>query len=106
MSYKKFAPPHAKIYTISIYNIFRFWSRSRGKSVVGKTTLLKIIGLLEAPVKGQVKIIGRSVEGLGGDELSRMRLHHIGFIFQFFNLLPSLTVLEKLELPLALAGAK
>jgi len=76
----------------------------RGKSGVGKTTLLKIIGLLETPNKGEVKLLGRNVNGLSDDEKSELRLHYIGFVFQFFNLIPSLTVLENIELPLALAG--
>ena len=77
----------------------------RGKSGVGKTTLLKIAGLLETPDKGKVKLFGRVVNGLSDYEKSELRPHHIGFVFQFFNLIPSLTVLENIELPLALAGA-
>ncbi len=76
----------------------------RGKSGVGKTTLLKIVGLLETPDEGEVKLLGRTVNGLGDDGKSELRLHHIGFVFQFFNLIPTLTVLENIELPLALAG--
>jgi putative ABC transport system ATP-binding protein len=76
----------------------------RGKSGVGKTTLLKIVGLLLQPDKGEVKLFGRAVNGLRDDEVSEPRLHRIGFVFQFFNLIPSLTVLENIELPLALAG--
>jgi len=76
----------------------------RGKSGVGKTTLLKIMGLLEPPDEGEVKFFGRTVNNLSDEEKSDIRLHHIGFIFQFFNLIPSLTVLENIELPLALAG--
>jgi putative ABC transport system ATP-binding protein len=76
----------------------------RGKSGAGKTTLLKIMGLLEDPDKGEVKLFGRTVNGLSDDEKSELRLHRIGFVFQFFNLIPSLTVLENVELPLALAG--
>ena len=76
----------------------------RGKSGVGKTTLLKVIGLLEAPDKGEVKLLGRTTNCLSDDEKSELRLHHIGFVFQFFNLVPSLTVVENIELPLALAG--
>jgi putative ABC transport system ATP-binding protein len=76
----------------------------RGKSGVGKTTLLKIIGLLETPDKGEVNLLGRNVNGLSDNEKSEIRLHYIGFVFQFFNLIPSLTVLENIELPLALAG--
>ncbi|MEM2632221.1 MAG: ABC transporter ATP-binding protein [Candidatus Bathyarchaeia archaeon] len=78
----------------------------RGKSGVGKTTLLRIIGLLENPDAGEVKILGRRVSELNDDERSNLRLRAIGFIFQFFNLIPSLTVLENIELPLALAGVK
>jgi len=76
----------------------------RGKSGVGKTTLLKIVGLLEPPTQGEVKLLGKQVHKLGDNEKSNIRLNHIGFIFQFFNLLPSLTVHENIELPLALAG--
>jgi putative ABC transport system ATP-binding protein len=77
----------------------------RGKSGVGKTTLLKLVGLLEEPNRGEVKLFGRTANRLSDNEKSELRLHHIGFVFQFFNLIPSLTVLENIELPLALAGA-
>ena len=76
----------------------------RGKSGVGKTTLLKIIGLLEPPSEGEVKLLGKNVQKLNDNEKSNIRLNHIGFIFQFFNLIPSLTTIENIELPLALAG--
>jgi len=76
----------------------------RGKSGAGKTTLLKIMGLMERPDSGELLISGRNVSELSDEEMSRIRLHDIGFVFQFFNLIPSLTVLENLELPLALAG--
>jgi len=76
----------------------------RGKSGTGKTTLLKIIGLLEPPDKGEVRLFGKTVNGLSDNEKSNVRLHHIGFVFQFFNLIPSLTVMENIELPLALSG--
>jgi len=78
----------------------------RGKSGVGKSTLLRIIGLLESPSKGDVKLFGKQVNGLNDEQKSDLRLHSIGFIFQFFNLIPSLTVLENIELPLALAGVR
>lgn len=78
----------------------------RGKSGVGKSTLLRIIGLLESPNKGTVKLFGKSVSELTDEQKSSLRLHSMGFIFQFFNLIPSLTVLENIELPLALAGVK
>jgi len=76
----------------------------RGKSGAGKTTLLKIIGLLESPDDGKLKIFGHDAERLSDDEKSNLRLHYIGFVFQFFNLIPSLTIFENVELPLALAG--
>jgi putative ABC transport system ATP-binding protein len=76
----------------------------RGRSGAGKTTLLKIVGLLEEPDRGEVRVFGRVAKMLSDDEKSKLRLHSIGFIFQFFNLIPSLTVLENIELPLALAG--
>jgi len=76
----------------------------RGKSGTGKTTLLKVIGLLESPEKGEVKLFDKTTNWLKDDEKSNIRLHHIGFVFQFFNLIPSLTILENIELPLALAG--
>jgi len=78
----------------------------RGKSGVGKSTLLRIIGLLEKPDEGQVKLFGKDVNGFNDGQKSNLRLHSIGFVFQFFNLIPSLTVLENIELPLALAGIK
>ena len=76
----------------------------RGKSGVGKTTLLRIIGLLEIPDIGEVRLFGKPTYRLSDDEKSNIRLYSIGFIFQFFNLIPSLTVLENIELPLAIAG--
>lgn len=78
----------------------------RGRSGAGKTTLLKIMGLLEVPDRGEVRLLGRDVGKLGDGERSEARLRYIGFVFQFFNLIPSLTVLENVELPLALAGVK
>lgn len=75
----------------------------RGKSGVGKTTLLRILGLLEVPDGGEVRLFGKTVNGLSDDEKSSLRLHAIGFVFQFFNLIPSLTISENIELPLALA---
>lgn len=75
----------------------------RGKSGSGKTTLLKIVGLLEPPDGGEVKLFGKDISGLTDDGKTRLRLHSIGFIFQLFNLIPSLTVAENTELPMALA---
>lgn len=75
----------------------------RGKSGSGKTTLLKIVGLLEPPDGGEVRLFGKDISGLTDDGKTRLRLHSIGFIFQLFNLIPSLTVAENTELPMALA---
>lgn len=78
----------------------------RGKSGMGKTTLLRIIGLLEPHDKGELRLLGRDINGLGDNQKSGIRLNQIGFVFQFFNLIPSLTVTENIELPLALAGIR
>ena len=78
----------------------------RGRSGAGKTTLLKIMGLLEVPDRGEVRLLGRDVGKWDDGERSEARLRYVGFVFQFFNLIPSLTVLENVELPLALAGVK
>jgi putative ABC transport system ATP-binding protein len=78
----------------------------RGKSGMGKTTLFKIMGLLESPNDGVVRLFGKNVHALRDGEKSNLRLRELGLVFQFFNLLPSLTVLENVELPMALAGVK
>ena len=78
----------------------------KGKSGAGKTTLLKIMGLLEHPDKGEVRLFGGNTRGLSDETKSNLRLHNMGFVFQSYNLIPSLTVLENIELPLALAGTR
>jgi ABC-type lipoprotein export system ATPase subunit len=78
----------------------------KGKSGVGKTSLFKIMGLLEPPSQGTLQLFGKDAAGLKDAEKSQLRLRGLGLVFQFFNLLPSLTVLENLELPMALAGVK
>jgi len=78
----------------------------RGKSGAGKTTMLRIMGLLDPPDEGEIKLFGIPASRLNDDERSKLRLHNIGFVFQFFNLIPSLTVRENIELPLALAGIR
>ena len=75
-----------------------------GPSGSGKTTLLNIIGALDAPTEGSVTVIGRAVEKLSQKEAALLRNHHIGFIFQTYNLLPVYTVYENVEFPLLLLG--
>jgi putative ABC transport system ATP-binding protein len=78
----------------------------RGKSGVGKTNLFKIIGILTEPTDGKVCLFGKNTQTLKEAEKAELRLKRIGLIFQFFNLLPSLSVQENIELPMALAGIK
>jgi len=76
-----------------------------GPSGSGKTTLLSILGCLDRPTRGEHRFDGRRVEGLGDDELSRLRNRSIGFVFQAFHLIPQLTVAENVETPLLYEGA-
>jgi putative ABC transport system ATP-binding protein len=73
-----------------------------GPSGSGKSTLLNLIGCLDVPTKGDVRVGGRSVKALADDDLTVLRRDHIGFVFQQFNLIPLLTVLENVEFPLIL----
>ena len=75
-----------------------------GPSGSGKSTLLNLIGGLDRPTAGEVRIDGEALGGLSDDELTRVRRDKIGFIFQFFNLLPTLSCLENVGLPLHLRG--
>ena len=75
-----------------------------GPSGSGKSTLLHILGALDRPDEGKVLVDGIDLSTLNDDELADVRLRKIGFIFQFFNLLPRFTILKNVELPLALAG--
>ncbi|MCK6535641.1 MAG: ABC transporter ATP-binding protein [Polyangiaceae bacterium] len=75
-----------------------------GPSGSGKTTLLNLIAGLDRPTQGSVEVGGKDIAKLGDSELSRWRSQNIGFIFQHFNLIPVLTALENVELPLLLTN--
>jgi putative ABC transport system ATP-binding protein len=75
-----------------------------GPSGSGKSTLLNLIGGLDHPTAGEIRVDGRLLAGLTDDELTLVRRDTTGFIFQFFNLLPSLSCLENVALPLHLRG--
>jgi putative ABC transport system ATP-binding protein len=75
-----------------------------GPSGSGKSTLLNVLGCLDRPSSGEYRIDGRDVAELSDDDLSRVRSEKIGFIFQSFNLIPSLNVLENIEVPMFYAG--
>jgi ABC-type lipoprotein export system ATPase subunit len=75
-----------------------------GRSGSGKTTLLDCLGLLLTPTGGQVLLEGKDTSRLGGDARAGLRARRIGFVFQEFNLLPGLTALENVMLPLRYAG--
>src|SRR5690349_187707 len=75
-----------------------------GASGSGKTTLLNVIGALDLPTAGTIRIGGREVTGASRKELFALRRHEIGFIFQSFNLFPGLTALENVEFGADVAG--
>ncbi len=77
-----------------------------GPSGSGKSTLLYLLGGLDQPTSGSVSINGTDLSTLNDKELCRMRNHEIGFVFQFYNLVPNLSVEDNIALPLSLAGEK
>jgi ABC-type lipoprotein export system ATPase subunit len=76
-----------------------------GRSGCGKSTLLNLAGAMDFPTAGEVRIDGRATAALSDRDLTALRRKRVGFVFQSFQLLPTLTVLENIELPLLLAGA-
>jgi len=77
-----------------------------GPSGSGKSTMMHILAGLDRPTEGTVLIEGADITHMNDNELTKLRRQHIGFIFQFFNLLPMLTAEENIRLPLELAGGK
>jgi putative ABC transport system ATP-binding protein len=77
-----------------------------GPSGSGKSTLMHILAGLDQPTAGEVSVAGIDIGSLDDTELTKLRRDHIGFIFQFFNLLPMLTAAENIALPLKLAGSR
>jgi len=75
-----------------------------GPSGSGKSTLMHIIGCLDSPTQGTIKLDGTEIQGASPRELARIRNRKIGFVFQFFNLLPKLNVLQNIELPMVYSG--
>jgi len=75
-----------------------------GPSGSGKTTLLNMIAGIDRPDSGKVTVAGTDLGSLGESDLAKWRARHVGFIFQFYNLLPVLTAFENVELPLLLTG--
>lgn len=76
----------------------------QGPSGCGKTTLLNIIGSLDCPTSGKILLEGREISTANERELTEIRRKSVGFVFQFYNLLPVLTALENVELPMLIAG--
>ena len=77
-----------------------------GKSGSGKSTLMNIIGALDVPSEGSYLLDGRDISTMNDNELAEIRNHKLGFIFQQYNLLPKLSILENVELPLLYQGVK
>src|SRR5438067_13943390 len=77
-----------------------------GPSGSGKSTLLQLLGALDRPTTGSLQLEGRELSALSESELTQVRLRHIGFVFQQFNLLPTLSAAENVEVVLAPTGMK
>src|SRR5438093_5121830 len=87
------------------------WEVRRGEAVAimspsgcGKTTLLNLLGGVDGPTTGKIVIDGQDLTQMNERALEKHRLLRVGFVFEFFNLIPSITALENLELPMVMAG--
>jgi putative ABC transport system ATP-binding protein len=94
--------------TISIFDHLRMtiaegdFIAIMGPSGSGKTTLLNLLGGIDTPTSGEIRFAGQRIDGLNEAELARWRASHVGFVFQFYNLMPMLTAMQNVELPLLL----
>jgi putative ABC transport system ATP-binding protein len=100
--------PHAvhALNGVSIEFAAHSFTAIMGPSGSGKSTLLQVAAGLEPPTSGRVELAGRELNGLSETALTELRREHVGFVFQAFNLMPTLTVAQNVELPLRLAGRK
>jgi len=104
-TYRNGGQPVEVLHDISLTAVPGTVTALLGRSGCGKTTLLNLAGAMDFPTSGDVLIDGRSTRMLSESELTALRRRRVGFVFQFFQLLPTLTVLENVELPLLLAHA-
>ena len=103
-TYRNGGRPVPVLYEISLALAPRSITALVGRSGCGKTTLLNLAGAMDLPTSGAVFIDGLATQSLSDAQLTALRRRRVGFVFQFFQLLPTLTVLENVELPLLLAG--
>ncbi len=103
--YRNGGQPVEVLHDISLAAVAGTVTALVGRSGCGKTTLLNLAGAMDFPTTGEVLIDGRATASLREAELTRLRRTRVGFVFQFFQLLPTLTALENVELPLLLSRA-
>ena len=102
-SYQNGAQPVTALEAVSLSLHAGDFATIMGPSGGGKTTLLNLLAGLDLPDRGQIILNGRKVSDLSDHDLTLLRRKEIGIVFQFFNLMPTLTVMENVELPLLLA---
>jgi len=96
--------PHAVLEDISLALPAGRFCAILGRSGSGKSTLLNLVAGIDAPTRGRITVAGVPLTDLSERDRTRFRRDHIGFVYQFFNLIPTLSVRENVELPLELAG--